>query len=335
MSAHSFYNQALNLRRQNPRQARSLFEQARAAAEKQQNYCFMLECDYWIWECTLWYLNDFQGAMDLTVRTLIEARKPQYERCLQPLADIHYTIAATYINYDPAGYADEARETLDYVENEMQPEYELRCLLSANRAELAVNLEAWDEAIQQSQIGLDRSQRSDFLSSNLHLKLCEVYAELGDWDQVATHVYQAQEYLKKVRVTVGRMEDVLLWQAILAIRAGEGDLGLELYRRHIIRLPHPNDYRDTDYLDLRCRYHALLEDWDEVWRLREVELTMTVAGGSPFKITHAYRKRIALLRKRRLPYEQEYQAAVAAAAKLRKPEIYLARLQNDLQFTES
>ncbi|MCU0499501.1 MAG: hypothetical protein MUF87_19295 [Anaerolineae bacterium] len=335
MSATSLYNQALGYRRSNPQQARSLFEQARAVAEEEENYCFMLECDYWIWECTLWYLNDDQGAMDLAMRSLIEARKPQYARCTAPLADIHYTIASTYINYDPVGYETEALEILAYVESEMHPEYELWCLLSANRAKLALYLEAWDEAIHQSQIGLVRSQKSDFLLSNLHLKLCDLYALRQDWEQVAQHMEQAAENLQKVRVTVGRMSDVLLWRAVLAHLNGDSVKAQTWYRVHFTHLPHQDDYRDSDYIDLRCRYHTLLADWDQVWKLREIELTMATRGGSPLKITNTYRKRIAFLRQRGLPYESEYQAAIAAADKLRKPEIYLARLQNDLQCNEA
>ncbi|MCU0499500.1 MAG: hypothetical protein MUF87_19290 [Anaerolineae bacterium] len=331
MSATILFNQALDYREREPERARMLFQQVRALAEENRDYCFVLECDYWIWECTIWYMHDYQGAMDLTVRMLMEARKPQYAECLTDLADIHYTIAATYINYDPVGYEQEARTIIDYVEFQMQPGYELWCILSSIRATLEMLLERWDEALQQALICLARSDRTNYRLAAANIKLCDIYAAREEWDLMLSHAEQAEHYAREDGEVVGWLGEALLWQAYAAARSGDLIRADHLFQQHLRHLVPIQDRLDSDYSDVACRYYEWLGQWEQVWELRERDLALALRGGSPDLITKTYRKRIAWLRQRGLPYEAEYQAATQAAQRLRKPEVYLARLKNDLK----
>lgn len=329
--ATAIFNQALDYREREPERARLLFQQARALAEENQDYCFVLECDYWIWECTIWYMNDYQGAMDLTVRMLMEARKPQYATCLSDLADIHYTIAATYINYDPVGYETEAREIIDYVEFHMQPGYELWCILSSIRATLEMLLERWDQALEQALVCLARSDRTNYRLTAANIKLCDIYAALEQWDLMLSHAEQAELYAREDGEVVGWLGEAILWQAYAAARIGDLTRANVLYQQHLRYLTPIQDHLDSDYFDLACRYYEFLGQWERAWEFRERDLQLALRGGSPDVITKTHRKRIALLRQRGLPYQDEYQAAIRAAQRLRKPEVYLARLENDLK----
>lgn len=325
-NAYSLLSQSLYIRESDPEQALSLLYQGRKIAEEQRNNCLLMEFDHWIGSVILFNLGKYRQALDIAVRATVEARKPQYHTCSER-ANIYRLLLDAYLFYDPLGYETEIRETIELMETTMNPHLDLWCLLQWGRALLAIAHEDWDTALNEGMEYFARCETaSEFRQADAHALLCEIYARRQEWDRVQIYAQAGEAYAYDQNDTICWYLELLAWQAYTSRRNGD-EAEAQYHHQQIQRLyrnlrskPYPAFY---DGLSL---YYLAADEIDAALSLRDQQLAWVLECESPYILSECRLRRFALLKQVGRDYQAEYEAAVAVASLLVKPDTYQRRL---------
>lgn len=276
------------------------------------------------------YKGDVRAGLELAVRNALELRKPAYERFPWRFR-VHDHLIVGYLNTDPAGYADEIRQAIDWLEKEVPPEGSPKYLILARRRWLVSELGELDEAEALARRSLataagdpdQRTGRSHAVFCHSHL--CEIAWQRRDWGGLEESARLGEELNHEVGHLLEQAE-FSTWQALLARRAGREDRARRHFHqatRQIARLGMPPDHI---YFDAVCAYHEQGGEAESALAARGQELTTLADTGRWASEVRCRTERCGLLARLGRPLGQELADARAAAAKLRRPEPALGRL---------
>jgi hypothetical protein len=278
----------------------------------------------------LYFLGDCSRILDLVVHNALEVRKPAYAGFPFRLLIVSDLIMA-YLMIDLQGYADEAREALDYLASEVgidegEPVYRLLCA----RYFYAHKLDDWDSAraVCMTMLATLEREREDILLQHyrpiVHAWLCKVAFRQRDHHSLADWALLGAERVPGYQQKVLR----LFWacQAFLARRAANEKEARRLYRMATARTNRLRSPPMDGYFEVLCDYHEAGGDLEQALQERDRELAFFVDKGMPMGEFLSRMERCRLLSRLGLPLGEEASAARAVAGKLRKPDKWLAEI---------
>jgi hypothetical protein len=291
--------------------------------------CWVLFFDYWQCEVYLFFLTQYNAALELAVRTAVEARKPEYEDC--PIrARVYRVLVDSYLHFDPVGYAPQIRENLNYLEASVPLDIDTWRLIEARRATLAIEFEDWAEAEADSLHYMARSETNEFRMIHAHSLLCKIAYERNQYEEALRQAQAGETFARRQR-RQHAIASFLAWQALLCRKLGDEESASRFYRNAVARksrlyLAHSAIYEVlSDYHETAGEYKAAMQMLDK--RLKEA-----TASGSLYEECDCRVDRCKLLAAMGAPLDDEMALARAAAAKLIDPAFILTKLdsiQND------
>ncbi|HKZ69171.1 MAG TPA: hypothetical protein VJ020_03770, partial [Anaerolineales bacterium] len=268
--------------------------------------------------------GDCETALELATRATVEARKPQYNQLPQRIC-LHEDLIGAYLYSDPAGYAAQLREALDYMEREIGPDYECRLCLKSKQASFAFCLDRIDEAFDLAQNFLAMSQQSAHHTASALTHLCEIayrrqdFKSLSEWaaaGEVAAHKSGAKR----------PFVEFLAWQAAAARRKGDDKQAAIFYQSAVAQASQLGAILDTAYYDALIDYHESAGELEPALRLRERELNGLIGKGQTYAECQCRLKRLRLMARLGKPFTGELADAREAASRLRNPAPVLEQL---------
>jgi hypothetical protein len=323
-------HEMFQLRETNPDRMLALIDEGRTLARHLDHAWLALYFAVRRAEALMLYKGDVEAGLEQAVTNSLEVRKPIYD-ALPWRASVHNDLVVGYLYTDPVGYADMARDALDWLDEQAKADDMPRYLILARRRWLAWELGDLAEAIEWGRQSLALAEqdpdlsRGRFFTVFAYSVLCHIAWHRGDIDwlrQMAT----SGEQLARESDTQLEMGEFQMWQALLFRRAGEAGRGLKMYRqaaRCIARLGKP---ADCIYFDAVCAYHDLGDEQEEALAARDVELAILVGHhrwGSEVNCRLDRCRRLARLGRLRA---DDIAETLAAIAKLRKPNEAASRL---------
>lgn len=320
------YRQAQPIFEANPRQALVLLNQGRTLAERLDEPCWVLFFDFW--RCALYmnFLDDKTIALELAVKTAVEARKPMYRRCLAR-SHVQSILVDAYLTTDPIGYADKIREALDYLEAEGPIDVDVWRMVEMKRANLALWAGRLEEAQHAAERHLARCENNHFRLTHAYALLCEIAYRRGDLDAALEYAQTTEATARKAqqqRVLV----EALCWQALFARKRGNEETALRLYRLATAGAAQLGRKSSYHYFDALSEFHVSGDEPERALQLRGVQLEQVRNSGSPWAECECRLRRCQLLAQIGRPLEHELAQAREAAKKLLNPAPFLAKLES-------
>jgi hypothetical protein len=276
------------------------------------------------------YKGDALAGLELAVRNALEARKPCYEQFPWRFR-VHDHLVVAYLNTDPAGYAGEIREALDWLGRDVPAEGSPRYLLLARRRWLASELGLAGEAESLARQALELAEDDpDQLIARSHAvfcysHLCELAWQRRDWEGLAGLAAAGEELARQVGHQL-ELAEFHMWQALLARRAGDEESARRRWRQATRRVAQLGMPPDHIYFDAVCAYHEHGGEGPLALAARGRELELLAGKGRWAAEVRCRTERCALLVRLGRPPAAELALARAAAGRLRRPEAALARL---------
>ena len=317
------HHEAYDLRELDPHRALALYDEGHRLARALNEPWWALFYDHWRATALLFFLRDFSNVLDLCVRATLEARKPMYQQFPFRFS-VQRNLISAYLGIEPAGYAPVVAEALAYLESEITLEGEDKYLLQGSKAEYAFERGDWETARQMCLQSLawaaveeDRGM-AEHTSVFDYSMLCEVEWKLGNWAALAEYAEVGEGLARRVGHTL-ELGEFLLWQSLLARRAGDEARGRRLCRRATGRISRMRMPPDVFYHDALCAYHEAHGDLDQALQAREEELALLRHKGRFAYEARVHVHRCRLLARLGRLSNADVSAARAAARRLRDP----------------
>lgn len=326
VEAKALFHQAMELLEVDPLQAKHLLLQGQQISQTLDDPCLELDFEFWLCGVTLWYQRQYAEALQMSVQGLIEARKSRYAPCIHRRADMAYVLIASYMDYDPVGYAPKIQDTLNLLENEMQPDYDLWCLIQWCRSFLALVLGDLDGSLYHVQKYIARSENSHFRLADAYTIAALIHHRRGNLEELRSAAALGEYHAQIHGDAPWMLMEGWLWQAYLARGEGDHQTADRLYQQHLRQLTRVQSKADIYYYEALCAYYECGGEWDQALTMRERQLQEAIQGRSPFMITETHLHRLQLLDRLKYPIETAFDEAVIASNHLLDPLPYRARL---------
>ncbi|MCU0499499.1 MAG: hypothetical protein MUF87_19285 [Anaerolineae bacterium] len=324
--AKALFSQAMELLETDPFQAKNLLSYGKYISQQLDDPCLELDFEFWLCGVTLWYQRRYAEALQMSIQGMVEAHKSRYTSCIHRRADMAYVLLASYIDYDPVGYAPKIYETIELLENEMQPDYDLWCLIQWCRSFMAFVLGDLDNALQQVEKYIARSEKSYFRLADAYTLAAIIHYRRQNVEGLRNAAELGEYYASLHGDAPWMLMEGFLWQAYLARCEHDEASAQRLYQRHQKELARVKSKADIYYYEALCVYHEAGHEWEAALETRERQLEDAIQGQSPFIITEAHFHRLRLLYELGRPTEAAFNEAIAAAEGLLDPVPYRARL---------
>jgi hypothetical protein len=324
------HDQGFTLQETDPDGALAAFAEGRAIAARLNEPWWVLFYDVWRVIGLLAYKQDFRDVLDLAVHCAVEIRKPQYAGHPWRFATYNNLVNA-YIGIDPLGYEEAIRQALDYLDAEVPPgPNDDRYVMLGKKRIFLREIGRWDEAyrVALGHLDLVASDPDDtgWYAVSVSADLCWLCWRRGDWDGVAAYAVATEEVTRRVQQSQEELAEAMLWQAVLARRAGDEEAGRRLRRRAAACVGRLGAPPSVEYFDGLALYHELGDSLTAALKVRERELETVSGRGRLAAECRAHVKRCRLLGRLGRLRDEDLDAARAAAARLRRPQTYLAEI---------
>jgi hypothetical protein len=123
----------------------------------------------------------------------------------------------------------------------------------------------------------------------------------------------------------------LLWQALCARREGREEQARRLVTQGTQKMAHLGQPPGESWYDALASYHEVGKNCEAAWQVRQRELETTLGKGQLAYECLIRLKRTRLLQMLGRPSDEEVQAVIEAAARLREPGWYLNELDRVLK----
>lgn len=327
------HHEGFVLQETDPDAAYEIFTEASHLAHRLGESWFVFFYDVWRVQALTSYKKDFRNVLDLAVHCVLEARKPVFELHPWRLASFNHLVDA-YLGIDPLGHADGIREALDYLGREIDPgPNSHRYVMLGHQRDFALERGALDEARERAleELALtdadDGEHRADWFALPATLDLAWIGWRQGDWEAVADAADRAEELAPVVDQSQGELAEALLWKAVLARRGGDESRARRCGRAAVARMARLRSPPDQHYQDALALFHELGGNLDRAIAVRDRELIGIANRGRLAYECKVRIKRCRLLALRGSLRKEDVSAARAAAARLRRPESYLAEIE--------
>jgi hypothetical protein len=278
------------------------------------------------------FLRDFHQALDLTVATVLEARKPIYDGF--PLrAQLYQDLLAVHFCTDPEGHAERIEEGF----REIEPLLDGADL--ASRLHF-LNMHRWG-AEQSRQVEEHHAAAQRVLAliaehpghpSSLHYStfvyngLCRVHFARKEWQELAQSALLAEQACRKIH-NQDSLAEASLWQALCALHDGETARSSRL-RQQGTRFMAALGVPPTDgYFEALSLCHELAGLPEIALQVRDRELALVQAQGRTISEVYCHHERCRLLAGPGRLTAADLDSARAAARRLRFPDRHLSALE--------
>ncbi|MFO0876480.1 MAG: hypothetical protein U0840_03825 [Gemmataceae bacterium] len=276
------------------------------------------------------YKGEAATGLELAVRNALEVRKPIYAQFPWRYR-IHDHLVVGYLNTDPAGYATEIREALDWMADTMPLVGSPRYLLLARRRWLASEVGDCREAERLARQALDMAASDpDQLTAQSHATfcyshLCEIVAAREEWDTLGDLAREGERLAFQMGHQL-ELAEFHMWQALLARREGNSEQAARWFRQATRRVAQLGMPPDHIYFDAWCAFHEQGGEPAEALAVREHELRLLVGRGRWAAEARCRTQRLWLQVQLGQPVEADLEAARAVVRRLRCPDEPLTRL---------
>lgn len=316
---------AFDHREKNPEQALALRREGVALAERLHEPCMALFYEYRVVEVLLFHLARYEEGLALATKIVTKASQEAFINC-PARARVFITLISAYFETDALSYIDEIMAMVETMENHIPLDDDTHRRLFAYRAKLAMELHQYDKATEEALKYLEISAASAF-------RCTHAYGILGHLAYLQHNDRLALDYSYLMQETAIRANQHASlahsygWQALLLMQ----DMPEEAHRlfmlaiaeASVLSLPKELNmlYGKCRYYDARGEYEKSLFLWDEQIQLMNPR--------TPNRQTYFYTflRRCFVLRQMRRLTEADVEQTRQAARRMRKPEKYLAQIE--------
>lgn len=308
----------------------SLLTQGRDLAEMLNEPCWLLFYEHWRCEVLLFYKVDLAQGMDLAVHNTVEVRKPQYQHC--PVrAQVFFTLVDAYMFCDPVGYANQIRQTLDYLENEVPLDIDTWRMIESRRSGLALEFDDLTEAQAAALRYLDRSDNDNFRLRGAYDLLTEIAYKCGNYDEALKYAQSGETVSRRVNNSRRILTSFILWQALMMRKLGNEDEAHRLYNAAMLRIERGESDLGRYCYNIICEYHEAGGTLEQALHYRQEQLTAMTAAQSWHEISECRRKLCRIRALMGLPFEEDLTVVRDLANHLVNPSRLLAKLDRIVQ----
>lgn len=295
-------------------------------AKRLNEPCWLVFHEYWHSELLMFYLKNYPAGMENAVKTVVEARKPQYQQC-PVLGRVYRMLFDTYLIVDPLGYEDEIYETITYMENDIAMDSDTAQLLVERKAEMALEKGDLETALAETLKYLEVSQYSSFRKSDAYLLLAFIRHYQKDYEQALELTREAELWSNRSHRQTG-MRNAFIWLAMLEQRLGQTEAAAQHYRMGMAKMKALSVQPSGIFYEAACVYQELVEQHENALALRDRQLEEVLATKGSHGITTTRLKRARLLGRMGMmeKLQEEVAEAKEAAKGLRKPQYFLEKL---------
>jgi len=323
------YDSAMNCAETDPDQALALLAQGQADAQQLDRPCWTLFFDHWQVAVNLFHKRDFKTALDRAVRCAVEARKAIYQTCPM-VSRVHLGVLDAYIRTDPISYEKQVRDTIAYLQANFDSDEEIRSLMIARQYYLEMVMSRYDAALQLALQHLANAGTNNHRLVGAYQQLTDVCYRLDNPKEGLGYAQTGETQARRGKHHLRALVTFLAWQTLFTRQLGDSTAAR---RFHNVTLSHASQVGAKlyeSYYNALCLYYELEGQFERALRLRDVELAEILETNSLYDEGKIYIWRLRLLTKMGLPLDKDLAAARAIAAKMTKPEFYLAKLDRVL-----
>ncbi|MEP7289403.1 MAG: hypothetical protein ABI947_26945 [Chloroflexota bacterium] len=316
------FQDALELFETDPDQAFGLLAEGRQAAQQLREAWWILFYEHWQMQVLLFYKPDLKAALDMSVRCAVETRKETYAQFPQRVC-LHEDLINAYMGSDPAGYADQIVQALDYIQAEVTPDVDCRFCLQGMRVEFALLMRRLDEAERETAIYTAMTQRTGHYLTAAHTSQCSLSYLRQQWDSLLGWA-QAGEALARRHDKPQWLLEFLAWQAFALQKTGQSEAAQRIFRSIMLQEKRLGAVPTESYFTALSTYHEISGEYSEAMEVRRRQLATLVGKGKTQTEVECRLHILRLLQQMGLPLGEEMTAARDIAAQLVDPSRYLA-----------
>ena len=218
--------EAWGYRETDPAKAQALYEEGlRMAKQLGEPWWVMYYAQRRI-QARMFWCDHFDDALGWAVESALEARKPQYAS-FPLLFSVYFKLVFGYASVDAAGYAAEIRQALSSLEHDV-PRFNLEdhFLLEFAKRQFALGLDDMEGVEQSAARSLRLAEdgaagrSADYHLAFVYEDLCGANFRRGDWEALAENAALGEARSRRAGEQLP-LSECQLWQALLALRAGE------------------------------------------------------------------------------------------------------------------
>jgi hypothetical protein len=323
---------------QNPDVALEKFREGRTLAQELDEKWWGALFEMWIAHTVLIYKHDYATALELSIKTSMKVRKPEYSGLPQRIC-IHEDLILAYIETDPHGYAQMVESAMSYMQAEITEDIDCRYCFLNLRVKLALLLEQAEQVERASSEFLaaaDSSKRLHYQAQS-RIRACEVAFRRNAWSEMLTFAQEGVLRAEKIRPEHNWIPHLMIWQAVALAHLDRTEEAQKAHQNAIHRLNRSQQLRSAPLYDALCAYLEAGGDFAGALAERDDQLRQAQSGGSPYHVTLAHIKRCEVLSHMQQLTESDLQGIRDAATKLKDSAWALAKLAQltDSQATDS
>ena len=318
-------------RESDPARAQALYEEGLRMAQQLAEPWWAMYYTQRRIQARMFWCDHFDDALGWAVESALEARKPQYASF--PLRfSVYFKLVFGYASVDAAGYAAEIRQALNSLEHDV-PRFNLEdhFLLEFAKRQFALGLDDMEGVEQSAARSLRLAEDgaagryADYHLAFVYEDLCGANFRRGDWEALAENAALGEVRSRRAGEQLP-LSECQLWQALLALRAGEEVRARAVRRPAVARMSRLKQRPTRHWFNALCAWALHENDAAAALRVRDEELATIVGRGQLGYECCCHVERCRLLARMGRPLDEAMAAARDAAGKLRDPAPCLAEL---------
>jgi hypothetical protein len=310
-----------------PDLALNIIEEGRRLAGALQEPRWELFYIHWKLQVLLYYKGDYRDVLEEAAEAAVAVSKPQFADFPQRVC-LQEDLITAYLKIDPLGYEDQIEEALRYMQREVSPDMECKhCVLSC-RSEFEFACDRLQDARTSANAGLDlaQSDHSEHQLTHAYANLCKSALALGDYDNLAGWAEAGEEMARRIDRKL-LLAQFLMWQAVTRRRAGDTAAASRFFRAGLAQARLVSAQLEEGFYAGLCAYHEIGGELDKALQARDRQREGIKDKGQLDQECRVQMERCRLLTLLGRCLEGDLEVARQAARKLKKPEKYLARIE--------
>ncbi|MEM9954263.1 MAG: hypothetical protein AAF846_21820 [Chloroflexota bacterium] len=213
------------------------------------------------WICEVQVLSaDYKSALDTTTRLVAQSVKPEYQD--HPVrAAVYFTLAWVYFYVDTHGYHKDIIQALDALENDMLLDEETHHRSLFLRAELAFELDLWDDALSQSNYYMTLVEGNAYRQASGYGMQRSVAFAKGDLE-TALSANQLREKASRQASLLNNAVNCVLWDGVLHQYLGHEQEAKATIERGKAEYESLNLDKKTGYYHLLAEYETACGNYE-------------------------------------------------------------------------
>jgi tetratricopeptide (TPR) repeat protein len=303
------------------------FMDAHEQAKKLNLPCWELYFEYWACEVLIYNTVDRVKALDQTVRLAARAHQEQYKEC-RVLGRVYFILADIYVAIDVYGYEDKIREALNTLEADIPMDIDTHLRVMHIRAYFDYAFDQMDAAEKKVQeyIPIAQAEYNPNRQHDAYELLRRIETKRGNFHLAMSFAKQAENHGGQMGFPNAVAEE-RLWQGIFMLLMGNPQEAQNLYQSGINHFEQHKLDPWFSWYDAMCTYLECKGESEQALKLRYQQLEQVHIRTSIFNEGQTYLQLCRLLGRMGKPLDEALQNARAVAARMRKPEFYLQKLQ--------